>query len=764
LSLPSPTWTPRDYLLHGRYCETDTIAAVLRTIRQRAGAEAAVLLAFRQRRLFHSLLLIDHRQPDLQRQFEEVISHRPPYVAGSGDPPFVQFDPLRDPAAQLIDALVAHSPFNEISDLFASECTVVGAREQRTTDGNDHQLEPAGVLVILVGLADLSIAELDTDLSELLCMVNASAPVVVHGNLAAERDVERAMEELEEWASGLVDAPLGQLPRKVLDVALDLTGSSLGNIYFDSREGDLLELEAAALNDKPLQSIAVDDPDSVVAWVYSRRRPMVINDIRDFRRMYPSGYISVAGDEVRPYAELAVPIVQTSLGPGGGTVVGVINVEKVRPLDTGYYTYRDLTVLRLTASRLSLWRAQRLHSHFSRSLAGLTRSAIGLSPFTDERPRQIGPGQIPADAWGAKTVIDQTLRVVYDLTRSQSATVRLLTPDRRSLVRFSAFPSDRLSDEFAVITVKERRSVNAWVAREGRQCHLRNTRQDKAVAEYKGLDGYLDARPKTRSELCLPIFVSGRIVGTLNLESQHQDGYANTHDLAQAVVEQVGLALEHARRAEEQTVFSMSLATTANSHELLKAIGHLRAGPRDRAALRALADRMEGLIDTEAQRQAPREATTSEIVSQVLADLNFQSVFPARTPPPFDIHHSGLETLILQVVLTELFRNAHAAALNVSLKCSLQWHATHVGGRSYLTLHVANPIRYSVAPTTADVLFRSPVRYQGSRLHIGAFTAAALVRSLGGDIYVNRNDPPLFVVGVDLPAGASQPGWSDKVA
>lgn len=48
-------------------------------------------------------------------------------------------------------------------------------------------------------------------------------------------------------------------------------------------------------------------------------------------------------------------------------------------------------------------------------------------------------------------------------------------------------------------------------------------------------------------------------------------------------------------------------------------------------------------------------------------------------------------------------------------------------------------------------MFRVPLFEKGGRTHVGAFTAGALARSLGGDIYVHRSTPPLFVVGLDLP-------------
>jgi GAF domain-containing protein len=767
-------WTPEDYVFFGRYCETETIAATLQDIRTTLGHEAALLLAYRHRTLFHSLLLVSHSDLALQSTLQEAVVARP-FLPNRETPAFAAYDPDRHDDAWLANALLPHPPFSDLASLFALPLSVKTRRPASRPGYSGSGLTPASIHVLLFGNAQHPGDPcLGTRLDDLVQMVNASAATVVHGTLAAEQDAEVVMDAIEKPRERKPFIRCGvssgnseeiDVPDAFLGAALRLTASSVGNLYFDSRDAKSLELEAAVNNANRIEEIAIDDRESVVAWVYRRRKPMIINDIRDYLRMHPgTGYRSVTDEELQPYAELAVPIVQSSFRPRGGNVIGVLNVEKAAPLDSGYYTYRDLAILRLAANRLSLWRAHTLLSEFSRSLAQLTRrNALSSKGATSEESERAGTG-VPADAWGATPIVDEVLANVYALTRSYSACVRLLTPDRQHLVRFCAHPPERMQDGNRTLAVRNAESVNAWVARNGAVCYLANTNGDNAFAGYPGLHGYVETHGDTRAELCLPVFVAGRVVGTLNLESKYRDGYADARDLAAAVVEQVGLALQHARRAQEQTVFSMTIATCANVHELLHQADEIKELCDGRQDLLAIAENITRLVDVRSEPAVGGRHTTEEILQRALDSLGYSHIFHARNEPAIRLRHADVEALMLQLIFEELLRNAYTAAHKVTLRGSYAWHAAHLGGRRYLSVTIANPIRRSVAPEKKEALYRVPVVYDKDRRHIGAFTAGALARFLGGELYIISGEPPLFIAGLDLPADPEDQPQAAKAA
>lgn len=78
------------------------------------------------------------------------------------------------------------------------------------------------------------------------------------------------------------------------------------------------------------------------------------------------------------------------------------------------------------------------------------------------------------------------------------------------------------------------------------------------------------------------------------------------------------------------------------------------------------------------------------------------------------------------------------------------------GGRDYLTLSIVNPIRDSVPLRVAALLYRKPIP-EGPGLHIGAFTAAAGIRAIGGDVYAASLRPPRFEVKIDIPIVSEGP-------
>ncbi len=774
----SSEWSARDYVLYGRYCEPETIAAGIERLRAATGSRAAILVVYLDRTIFHSLLLVAHEDEKTKAGLQKRLTGGTRYGL-HGRSPFERFARGGLGEAEMLEELRGTPPFVHVSDLLSGDVRVVS----RTIPvGRGIGLGLASVPIQALLVDPQRVEGTEDDLDELLVMVNASAAVAVHANIETERRVDAALDRVnhlvavgdpqtdsvEEGEDEATASFLGAL----LKETLTLTSSDVGNIYFANPDGKRLSLVAAVRNARPRKALDVDDDRSIVSWVYRRRRPMVINDIAEFLDRNPqSGFINVAGT-AEPYAELAMPIMQYGLGSGGVKVIGVVNVEKLGG-GLGRFTYRDATILRSVAHRLSLWSAYATAHRASVAIAALTRRNAGVRDLDDDAsPPDLDP-RVPVDAEAARETIEATLRTVHDLTRSYSATLRLLSPDRRSLMRFAAHPPERMTDPDGGIWIGRRDSVVAWVAREGRPCSLWNVRDSLARRRYRGLEGCRDVGRETRSELCLPVFVSGRLVGVLNLESRFVAGFADAAGIGAAFAEQLGLAIQNARRSYEQAVLSMSTATTANVHELGKLADRLRelgqrildpdaalAEDEDEAPEQRLPlpDRLAAIaaeVDTCSRSGVDLPelppVTTSALVRQTLVDLAREDTFELRNPGIADAVHHGSDALALRVALTALFDNAYRRAANSNPGCYVAWRTTKVGGRDYLTLMVGNNIVVPPDEAVVKDLFRRPIRYGSDRTRLGAFTAGALVRALGGDVFVRHSTPPRFVVGIDLP-------------
>jgi GAF domain-containing protein len=763
--LATMPWTAADFLLDGRYCEREDIAAAVSRLRILTKARMALLVAYRASTLFHTLLLIDDDDEERGQYYQAKL------LAGERwrQPESIPLDGLAwdgTEARELLDRLKRHPPFEQIADALQGEIKIL--HRSRPGSGASVAAPPSASIHLLLFESRLNppMSTLGPALDELHLMVSGSAAVVVHGNLKAEEIIDQALvrnshpHDADDHPQGpLFDSgELNQVASSLLKKAIDLTGSRLGNVYLADRDGTHLQLIAYERNAKPRWKIEIEDRKSVVSWVFRRNRPMVINSIPDFLRDRPDGFIDVAGDLGTPLRELAVPIIQYFSAEGQDKVIGVINVEKFTEEDghtNEVYSYRDVTVLRSVAQRIAMKRASSLVDQASVTLAGLMKRSTSAAEWRDDAPRDLDQ-QLPADAMVAKEIVVEALRGVHSLTQSFSASVRLLSPDRKFLVRFAAFPPERMDDPPMEIDIEDRESVTAWVAREGETCDLKNVRNREEFRRYLNLNKCYDAKRDTTAELCVPIVVNGRVVGVMNLESRIRDAYTDSVGIASAVAEQVGLAIQYARRFHEQAVLSMSTATTANVHELGKLSDRLRGtaeshdGPVADTLLGAAEDILR-FSRSGADLQDLPPVSLKTLTEEVLDELRVTSVFEIYEQPPPSMVYTGADALTVRGALIALIDNANRKG-DDDPGCGISWRTTLIGGKEYGTLLIANRIRMDLDPADLKDLFRRPLRGpHSSRVKLGAFTAGALIRSLGGDVFVEHSKRPYFIVGVDLP-------------
>jgi putative (di)nucleoside polyphosphate hydrolase len=796
---PRITWHPQDFIVGGRYCDSHHIVDELEDLRQARGAKALVLLALRETTVFRPLLRLAHADHGRLQELQEILVNRADLtsIARSGAP-----------RENLKQSLLEALPLDELG-LSGIDATLLERLEQPPPhpagDPRPPLTRPASVVVLAFG--GKSSKSEQSALDALLLMVNASAPVIAHRELQAQTDLRRALAEAEvAWhrEPSRPAPPLGSrneeahdpedenewhpdnYAKRLLQLALDVTHSSVGNLYVARRDGRSLKLITQQPDDAAIEVLGPTvegEPSSVVQRVYARGRALIINDVVDYQRMNPNAkYLSVIEDpSLEPYAELAVPIVQgpfaSSVPPRGipppAKPIGVLNVERVRPTDTraGDFTASDLAALQTIAFLYALRRAGSLTMASASSLARLTQQNA-LAPASDalallDEPDIAG---VPVDLMSARKSLSLITGRIYGLTRSSSVAIRVVTPDQCHLVRFVAFPRERLRDEHSVIPISARDSVNAWVARTGLPCYIPNV-PDRWGTQFDGLDGVLKVanRRTLRSELCLPIAVQGRVLGTLNLESAQSSDYPDdVSAVVQAMAEQAGVAIAQARRADEWRLFAIHAEQTRRSHLVLKKVGKFnewlekrdyklsqngakearkRAEAISKAAdpLRRAATAGATLSGSpKSAREAVEEALTRSRIGEEHLDI--------RDLPPADLTLPELSSHVLTIALTEVLQNA---ANHVSTKTNLpfmvrvRYRSAMRGALEYLCIEVTSRVEEALESKTVDLLYRRPVAQD--RTHLGAYVAGSYVRSVGGEVYVAENGPKYFTAALELP-------------
>ena len=245
----------------------------------------------------------------------------------------------------------------------------------------------------------------------------------------------------------------------------------------------------------------------VVGQVALTRQPLLLNDVTaaDY-------YISV-NPGVR--AELAVPLIAKN------RLIGVLDLESEQP---GYFQPQHLHLLTLTASRVAqAIENARLYSRVSRqaqTLSVLNEIAVELASILDLDPLLERIGQL--------------LRRLIDY---QMFSIMLLGEKGEVLIT-------RYAWRFGYAHAPMRRiSINSGLVgaavREWRLINVPDVLQDPR---------YLPMNEETRSELVVPLFYKGRIIGILDLEHSRPAFFTEEHErVLTTLAAQVAISIENAR-------------------------------------------------------------------------------------------------------------------------------------------------------------------------------------------------------------------------
>jgi hypothetical protein len=431
-------------------------------------------------------------------------------------------------------------------------------------------------------------------------------------------------------------------------------------------------------------------------------------------------------------------------------------------------------IMRHIALRFCLWRSRFLYLFSTGTLAKLTRR-VGIT--SDDRQASDGASapvtgtlsrsaslRLPPEVFGAQALIGAAVQHAYELTRSAAATVRFLSMDTRSLVLFRKFAYDQSYDEAEIIPLWKQDSVNAWVARTGTECYIKDlTGAGEDQPELTRLFIPLKPAKGIRSECCVPIFVNGRIVGTLNLKSAHLDAYSEERYLIRTFAEQIGLSIALARRATEQEILSLTSTTSLNLHELLKCRDRLgematwNTGDGNgelRGAIVDLTRKLEKCIGLAREDPEQRAGDLAEILGEVIEEIDSTQTFVRWVRrPPRDATLPGPVASALRLAFREVLFNSFNEALLVrDGDVRLYYDEAELGGGRFARISIENPVQSGLKKPFEAQLYRLPVRHsETDRPHIGAFIAGSLLRAIGGDLYLSASDKRILKAVLEVP-------------
>jgi sigma-B regulation protein RsbU (phosphoserine phosphatase) len=245
----------------------------------------------------------------------------------------------------------------------------------------------------------------------------------------------------------------------------------------------------------------------VVGQVALTRQPMLLNDVSS------SEHYVAANPAVR--SELAVPLIAKN------RLIGVLDLESEEP---GYFRPEHLHLLTVTASRIAqAIENARLYARVSRqaqTLEVLNEIAVELASILDLNPLLERIGQL--------------LRRLIDY---QMFTIMLLDEKGEVLITRYAWRFGYTHAPLRRIPITS--GLVGAAVREWRTINVPDVRKDQR---------YLEMNTETRSELIVPLFYKGRVIGVLDLEHTRAGFFNEEHErMLTTLASQMAIAIENAR-------------------------------------------------------------------------------------------------------------------------------------------------------------------------------------------------------------------------
>jgi sigma-B regulation protein RsbU (phosphoserine phosphatase) len=245
----------------------------------------------------------------------------------------------------------------------------------------------------------------------------------------------------------------------------------------------------------------------VVGQVALTRLPVLLNDVTTSET-----YVQVNPD-VR--SELAVPLIAKN------RLIGVMDIESEQ---AGYFRPEHLRLLTLTASRIAqAIENARLYARVSRqaqTLAVLNEIATELISILDLNPLLERVGQL--------------LRRLIDY---QMFSIMLLDEKGETLITRYSWRFGSAQPPMRRVSISS--GLVGAAVREWRLINVRDVCKDAR---------YVPMNPETRSELVVPLFYKGRIIGVLDLEHTRANFFNEEHErMLTTLAAQVAISIENAR-------------------------------------------------------------------------------------------------------------------------------------------------------------------------------------------------------------------------
>ncbi len=306
------------------------------------------------------------------------------------------------------------------------------------------------------------------------------------------------------------------LIERVLRLVIAAAGSEAALVFRVDHERTDMKIRFMSSDEFRVNVVNLELGQGVVGWVANYREPVIINDaLNDPRIDHEIGRL--CGVETK--SVLTVPLI------GKGHMIGVI--EAINKTDGGF-TEADLDVLIGLANQIAVAID---NAHLYRAVK---REAL-------EKQLLYRLGIKISSSLSLDEVLHEILDSLKQAVDFNAGGVFVVDSDGVDIESRYTVGYDPAHD--SAMRLKIGQGLIGNVAKSG---------EPVIVPDVSADDRYVDARPSTRSEIVVPISLDDRVIGVVNLESDHLNAYRRQDlSLMSAFASQAAISMERARLHEE---------------------------------------------------------------------------------------------------------------------------------------------------------------------------------------------------------------------
>lgn len=311
---------------------------------------------------------------------------------------------------------------------------------------------------------------------------------------------------------------LDTLLRNMLDITTEYVEAEASSIILLDSKNERLEFYIS-LGEKAskLEKTYLELGKGVAGWVTDSGKGVIVDDVTTDERFYP---VVDETSDFKTRSLLCVPLKRT------GTVLGV--VEALNKKGGGKFTPEDLEVMTSLADQMAiaLENAHLIAKAKRETLEKLTLFEVGkkLSMYLD-----------------MDEILERMVDLLYRVVRYDAVGIYLINSETQEIENVVTRGMD--PEVESKLHLKVGQGVVGWVAKTGKSVLIADVGSDER---------YIRLRPRTASEIAVPIKAGEEIIGVFNLESDQKNAYDEDNlDLVEAFASQAAVTIERARLHEE---------------------------------------------------------------------------------------------------------------------------------------------------------------------------------------------------------------------